>query len=181
MHQIIKAKHYTPGRGGHTPRLIVIHTMETPENRGRAHQVAVWFSGPSSPQASAHYLVDDAEVYISVKEEDTAWAVDDFALNQESISIEHAGVAAQTSQEWQDNYSKHELENSARLASAIAKRWNIPVVKLTPADILAGKAGFCGHSDITAAKKIAGGHTDPGPNFPWDKYLGLVKSNTPTV
>ena len=64
----------------------------------------------------------------------------------------------------------------AVLAADIAKRHNIPLVKVSPADILAGKSGFCGHIDITVAKKIAGGHTDPGANFPWDAYLALVKS-----
>ena len=174
--QYIGAKHFTKGRGGNKPRLIVVHTMETPENRGRAYQVAQWFAGPHSPDASAHYMVDDAEVYMSVREEDTAWAVNDFTLNQCSISIEHAGVAAQTSQEWQDNYSKHELANSARLAADIAKRWGIPAIKLSPADILAGKAGFCGHNDISTAKKVAGGHSDPGLNFPWDDYLKQVNA-----
>jgi len=47
-------------------------------------------------------------------------------------------------------------------------------VKLSPEDVLAGKAGFVGHNDITLAKKIAGGHTDPGANFPWDSYLKAV-------
>lgn len=172
---VIKAKHYTPGRGGKTPRLIVVHTMETPENRGRAYQVAQWFAGPSSPQASAHYMVDDADIYLSVDEHDTAWAVDDFQLNEASISIEHAGSAAQTPEQWNDAYSQAELKNSAKLVADIAKRWNIPIVKLTPQDILDGKSGLCGHVDITVAKKISGGHTDPGKNFPWDLYINLIK------
>jgi len=173
---IIQAKHYTPGRNGIKPRLIVIHTMETPENRGRAHQVAAWFSGANAPQASAHYMVDDADIYLSVKETDTAWACDDQELNQASISIEHAGVAAQTPAQWADAYSKSELALSARLTADIAHRYGIPAIKLSPADILAGKAGFCGHNDITSAKKIFGGHTDPGPNFPWTGYLAQVNA-----
>ena len=172
---LIQAKHYTPGRNGHKPILIVVHTMETPENDGRAHQVAQWFAGPTAPQASAHYMVDAKEVYQSVQEADTAWAVDDFGLNQASISIEHAGIAAQTVQQWADVYSNKELHVSAKLVSEIAKRWNIPLVKLTPQDILNGKSGLCGHIDITLAKKIHGGHTDPGPNFPWDLYINLIK------
>ena len=171
----IQAKHYTVGRSGHMPKLIVIHTMETPETENRAHNVAVWFAGATAPQASAHYMVDDKTVYGSVKETDTAWAVDDFDLNTKSISIEHAGTASQHATDWADAYSKGELNVSAKLAAEIAKRYNIPVVRLTPSDILAGKSGFCGHADITAAKKIAGGHTDPGVNFPWVNYLSIVK------
>jgi N-acetyl-anhydromuramyl-L-alanine amidase AmpD len=174
----IGAKHFTPGRNNNKIRLIVVHTMETPENRGRAYQVAQWFAGPSSPQASAHYMVDNAEVFQSVKDTDTAWAVDDFELNQQSISIEHAGEAAQTPADWQDAYSQAELSMSATLAAQLAKEYNIPIVKLSPADILAGKAGFCGHIDITEAKKIVGGHTDPGTNFPWTEYLAKVQSQS---
>jgi N-acetyl-anhydromuramyl-L-alanine amidase AmpD len=175
---IIRSKYYTPGRNGVKPRLIVVHTMETPENRGRAFQVATWFASPSSPQASAHYCVDDAEVYNTVLEADTAWAVDDFPLNQASISIEHAGSASQTPAQWDDHYSNAELTVSAKLAAGIAKRYGIPLVKLTAADVLAGKSGFIGHVDVTTAKKVPGGHTDPGPNFPWTKYLALVKENS---
>jgi N-acetyl-anhydromuramyl-L-alanine amidase AmpD len=148
--------------------------METPETEGRARQVATWFAGATAPQASAHYMVDDKEVIQSVQEADTAWAVDDFPLNEASISIEHAGSASQTPAQWQDAYSQAELQLSATLAADIAKRHNIPVVHLTPEEILAGKAGFVYHADITAAKKIAGGHTDPGVNFPMTEYLSLV-------
>ena len=173
----IQAKHFTAGRNGNKPKIIVIHTMETPQSEGRANQVALWFAGSSAPQASAHYMVDDKEVVQSVKEADTAWAVDDQMLNQESISIEHAGYAAQSPAIWANAYSKAQLALSASLTADIAKRNKIPAVRLTPAQIVAGGSGFCGHADITAAFKIAGGHTDPGTSWPWDTYLALVKTN----
>lgn len=172
----IQAKHYTAGRGGKTPKLIVIHTMETPQTEGRANQVALWFAGSNAPQASAHYMVDDKEIIQTVNEADTAWAVDEFDLNEESISIEHAGYAAQTPAVWADAYSTAELALSASLSADIAKRHGIPVVRLTPAQIVAGESGFCGHVDITDAFKIAGGHTDPGANFPWASYLKAVQA-----
>lgn len=172
----IQAKHYTQGRGGKTPKLIVIHTMETPQSEGRANQVALWFAGSSAPQASAHYMIDNKAIVQSVNEADTAWAVDEFQLNQESISLEHAGYAAQTAAIWANPYSTAQLALSASLAADIAKRYSIPAVRLTPAQIVAGGTGFCGHNDITAAFKIAGGHTDPGANFPWASYLEAVKA-----
>lgn len=173
----LQAISYSKGRNNHAPRLIVIHTMETPESEGRAKQVAGWFAGKTAPQASAHYMVDDKQIVQSVLETDTAWAVDDWELNQISISIEHAGSASQTLAQWSDFYSKAELALSATLAADIAKRWRIPIIKLTSADILAGKVGFCGHNDITLAKNIKGGHTDPGVNFPWTDYLKLITSH----
>lgn len=171
----VQASHYTKGRNGHKPHLIVVHTMETPDTKGRAKQVAGWFAGKTSPDASAHYMVDNINILQSVKEEDTAWAVNDWDLNQKSISIEHAGTASQTVAQWADSYSMAEIKTSAKLAASIAKRWGIPAVKLTPQEILQGKSGFCGHIDVTIAKKINGGHTDPGPHFPWSLYLNLIK------
>jgi N-acetyl-anhydromuramyl-L-alanine amidase AmpD len=172
IYSFIQAKHFSAGRGGKPIRIIVIHTMETPETEGRAHQVANWFAGATAPQASAHYCVDDKEVIQSVKDEDTAWAVDDFPLNQQSISIELAGSASQTVAQWDDTYSKDEMEHLVELSKTLAKKYGIPAVHLTTAQILDGKSkGFAYHSDITVAKKIAGGHTDPGKNFPLAGFL----------
>ena len=168
----VQASHYTAGRNGKTPRMIVIHTMETPETVGRAHQVADWFAGATAPQASAHYCVDNQFIYQSVKEADTAWAVDDFDLNQQSISIELAGAASQSIANWHDVYSVAEMNHLVQLSKEIMGQYGIPAVHLTSAQILDGKSkGFAYHSDITIAKKIAGGHTDPGVNFPLAEFL----------
>lgn len=171
------AGHFTTGRNGKKPRIIVVHTMETPETKKRARLVWNWFAGKTAPQASAHYCVDATEVLQSVKDEDTAWAVGDFELNQCSLSIELAGSASQTSAQWADAYSEAELELTGKLCADLSKKYSIPVVRLTPADILAGKSGFCGHVDITVAKAVKGGHTDPGKNFPWMLFLSQVKSH----
>lgn len=172
----IQAVHYTKGRSNTKPHLVVIHTMETPESEGRASQVANWFAGKTAPQASAHYMIDDTKVLQSVLETDTAWAVDDWKLNTSSISLEHAGAASQTPAQWADTYSTTMLKLSATLAADIAKRNHIPVVRLSPADILAGKSGFCGHADITKAMNIKGGHSDPGTNFPWSTYIKQIQA-----
>ena len=166
---------FTPGRGGHKIRLIVIHTMECGETTGKAKQVLNWFKGKTSPKASAHYMTDNKEVFQLISDDDTAWAVDDYELNQQSISIELAGSASQTPAQWSDSYSVSELAVVAKLASTLAKKYGIPAIKLSPADIIAGKSGFCGHADITVAKKVKGGHTDPGRGFVWDKFITLVK------
>jgi len=171
----IQAKHYTPGRDGKPIKLIVVHTMETPQTEGRAKQVALWFAGDNAPQASAHYMVDDKEVIQSVNEVDTAWAVNQQDINQQSISIEHAGYAAQTPQVWADTYATAQIALSGALTADLAHRYGIPLVRLTPAQILAGQSGLCGHVDITNAYKIAGGHTDPGVNFPWPAFLLAAK------
>ena len=172
----LQAINYTPGRGGKKPLQIFLHTMETPETPGRAKQVWQWFAGKTSPQASAHFMTDATTVEQSVKTSDTAWAVDDYALNQSSISIEMSGVDSQTPAQWADAYSTAELALVAKLVAELCKQFDIPIVKLSPLDVAANKAGIAGHWDVTLGKKIAGGHTDPGKYFPWDKFIAQVKA-----
>ena len=173
----IRSKKFTQGRAGHKVRLIVIHTMETPESFGRAKQVANWFAGATAPDASAHYCIDNKDVINTVKEEDTAWAVGQYDINQASISIELAGSASQTSSQWKDAYSMAELQLAAKLCAQLCKKYNIPVVKL-PALSLKTGTGLVGHMDVTTAYAIQGGHTDPGKNFPWVDFINMVKKES---
>lgn len=170
----IPAKNKGPSRSGPV-LLIVIHTMEAPERPKTALNVALWFGGPQAPEASAHYCVDASETIQCVKEDVVAWAAP--GANRDGIHIEHAGYASQTSEEWEDDYSKQMLARSAALAADIAKRYQIPVVKLTPEDLANPVAsGFCGHVDVTQGRMGGHGHTDPGPSFPWGDYLALVEA-----
>lgn len=141
-------------------------------------QVAQWFASPDAPQASAHFEVDASQIVQSVPEESIAWQVqstNDIGNNR-GIGIEHAGYAAWTSQDWSTPDAEAELKLSAQLAADIAKRWNIPLVWLDEAALQRGERGFTGHAQITNAFNHGVGHTDPGPNFPIDHYLALVRS-----
>lgn len=154
---------------------IIIHTMEAPEKPKTARKVAEWFGGPSAPKASAHFCVDDKEAIQCVRENVVAWAAP--GANGRGIHIEHAGFAAQTGAQWGDEYSKAVLILSAHVAAGVCRRYNIPVARLSVSDLLGLKArGFAGHIDVTNAFNNGKGHTDPGPNFPWDMYLALVRS-----
>jgi N-acetyl-anhydromuramyl-L-alanine amidase AmpD len=175
IYPLVIAKHFSVGRGGHIPRMIVIHTMETPETFGRAHQVADWFAGATAPQVSAHYCVDNKFVYQTVRDADTAWAVDDFLINQESISIELAGAASQTVAQWHDAYSVSEFKALVGLCKFLMHEHGILASRLTIPQILDGKStGFTTHADITLAKKIIDGHQDPGPKFNFGELLKAV-------
>jgi N-acetyl-anhydromuramyl-L-alanine amidase AmpD len=171
----VQAAHCGPSRKGEPIWLIVIHTMEAPEKPRTAHNVAFWFAGPSAPQASAHYCVDSDDTVQCVKEDMVAWGAP--GANRHGIHIEHAGYASQTPTDWQDEYSQRMLLRSAALAADIAKRYGIPVVKLSPGDLADPSAtGFCGHVDVTVGRNAGHGHTDPGASFPWGQYLDMVRS-----
>jgi len=170
---LVQAKHYTPGLNKREPiRLIVLHSAENNELPDAAHNLALWFAGPTAPQASAHYMVDYNTVVQSVKNEDIAWHCDIWDRNVESIGIELTGRAAQTPAQWADSYSEGVLRQATSLCKGLMGQYGIPATHLTYEQILDGKTkGFCTHADITYAHKIAGGHTDPGVNFPMVNFL----------
>lgn len=169
----VQAKHIGTGRNGTKIDQIIIHTAETPETGSAAKNVANYFA-TTDTVASAHYIVDSDSIYQSVKEDDQAWhAAGD---NARSIGIEHAGYAKQTADDWSNEYNQKMLALSARLAADIASRYGIPVVRLSVADLIAGKPGFASHKDVSAAFKKSD-HADPGPDFPWTQYLQMVQSH----
>jgi len=90
--------------------------------------------------------------------------------NRNGLHFEHAGRAAQTAKDWADPYSRKMLLLSAELQAKKSTQYGIPVVKLTPVQIRAGKLGFCGHRDVTPPRFQAPeripiqGLTSPGPS-----------------
>lgn len=190
-YSFLGAKNFTKGRR-YPVRLLVVHTMENNEIDTSAKSCAYWFAnqpkrgtlvnakiipdpnGKPWGGSSAHYCVDRGTIWQSVLETDTAWHAG--AVNDYAIGIEHAGRAAQTAAGWQDEYSQGLLKRSAKLAADLCRRYRIPVERLSNDQLEVGKAGFCGHVDVTNTFGPAHGHTDPGTAFPWDQYLGLVKA-----
>lgn len=76
---------YTAGRGGRAIGGMAVHYTATTAS---AHNNLVYFSRPGA-QASAHLFVDkDGAIRQSVRFEDTAWAVGNFAENQRTVSVE---------------------------------------------------------------------------------------------
>ena len=171
----------TPDR----PRLIVIHTMETPEDVGRARSTAKWVqtSGGTS-QVSCHFTADDAEIIRCVLDEHVAFT-QLTPWNDMSLSIEQAGRAAQGADDWQDPYSVGQRRLVAKVVAAWCQKWAIPPVYLTADDLVDWRncTGVTTHYQISLASQRkellalgykAGNHTDPGPNYPMDMLLAEV-------
>lgn len=178
----VQAKHFDKDGMG-SVHLIVIHTMEWGETVNTAESCASFFTNPIGPNgpvvASAHYCIDSDTIVQCVNDKDAAYHtpgyVDGREVNRVSIGIEHAGYARQSADEWADPYSTAMLTLSAELIARLCKHHGVPIRHLTDDELRSGEAGLVGHADCTRALG-AGTHTDPGPNFPWSKYLELVQS-----
>ena len=158
--------------GGRKIDLIVIHTMEMDEKGETAEHCALWFKNPAA-KVSAHYCVDADSVVQCVREEDIAWHAR--GGNSNSIGIELAGYAGQRALGWNDAYSRAVVERAARLTADVCARHGIPLRRLRVADLVAGKRGVPGHADVSAAFRKSD-HWDPGPDFPWTRFLRSARS-----
>lgn len=171
---LIQARNYTRGPRHSSIDLIVIHTMENDEKPDGAENVARWFAGPTAPEASAHYCIDSNSIVQCVKDDDIAWAAP--GANHNGLHFEHAGRAAQGKRGWADPYSTAMLHLSAELAAEKCQRYGIPILWLSPSDLLAGRRGITSHANVSLAFHKSD-HTDPGPTFPAGDYLALIRAN----
>lgn len=167
-----QAKYFTRPSFPRPIQVIVFHDMEYPERPTGAEWCADYFAGPNSPEASAHYYVDNNSVVQGVRDPYIAWAAP--GCNHNGIQIEHAGYAAQSRAEWLDDYSRAELRKSAALVAFLCNRYRLPMRWLSVAELAAGRRGIVGHNTVNAVYHRSN-HSDPGPNFPKDVYIRMVR------
>jgi N-acetyl-anhydromuramyl-L-alanine amidase AmpD len=150
---------------------VVVHTMEIGERADAAEICARWFASPAS-RVSAHYCVDAGTVIQCVREEDIAWHAR--GGNATSIGVELAGMAGQGSLDWEDAYSDAVLARAAALVADVCGRHHVPLRRLGPPGLRAGRRGITGHADVSKAFGRSD-HWDPGPGFPWSAFLRRVR------
>jgi N-acetyl-anhydromuramyl-L-alanine amidase AmpD len=156
-------------------QLIVIHTTEGSAHSNSAEDGAA-YDARRTDGTSAHYFVDNTSVVQCVRTADQAHTARRQG-NRRGIQYELCGRAAFSAPVWAGDYAQAMLRRTAKQAARDAKKWGIPVRHLTVAQVRAGLKGFCSHWDITRAFPEDGGtHTDPGPNFPWSQFLGMVRA-----
>ena len=155
--------------------LIIIHDMEFPEKLTAAEDVANFFKNqPKSSKtgSSAHYCADANSMVSSVWDHDVAWAAP--GANHNGLHYELAGYSKQDRKDWGDGFDLEMFEIVAEHAARKAHRYDIRPRKISAHDIKAGRSGFAGHRDVTAAYPNLGSHQDPGEHFPWSHFMHRV-------
>jgi len=162
------------------PTRVVVHDTESGGGYPSASQpptargVVSYFTQPSSG-GSAHYIVDTATEFHVLGDTEIGWHA---PPNARSIGIEICGVAAYTRDQWLSASVWPAVALAARRTRELCDRFGIPTVRLSSADLLAGRHGICGHVDVSQAWHQSD-HSDPGPNFPWDRFMAAVTGSTP--
>lgn len=178
------AQHWRWMKPGRRVDYVVIHSAETPERPTTAEALGTYFAAPKQLRggklvpvtASAHYSVDCDSIVCSVRPEHTAFHVRAPGVNDRSVGIELAGRAQQTRLEWLDAYGSRMLPLAAWLTASMCLRFDVPMVYVSPAALVLGERGICGHVDVRDAFGVDT-HWDPGPSFPWPEFIDLVEQS----
>jgi hypothetical protein len=170
----VQAAGYTRGRPDGPPLWIVVHDMEASETSDRAEATAAYFANPSDGRSvSSHYCADVNSVVQCVRLRDSAWTVGNRPGNNRGINWEFAGFAQQSRAQWLDTYGRGMFRVAAPTIRADMATYGIPLRRCSIDDLRARRKGITSHNDL----RIAFGtttHTDPGPAFPWDVFLGIL-------
>lgn len=177
----VQAAGYTRGRPDGPPLWIVVHDMEASEHSARAESTAAYFANPGDGRSvSSHYCVDDNSVVQCVDLDDVAWTVGNRPGNNRGINWELSGFARQSRDEWLDPFGVAMFARMAPIVRADAKRFGIPLRRLSVAELKAFTPGVTSHNDLRLAFGVTD-HTDPGPAFPWDYFIAAMQGGAPTV
>jgi N-acetyl-anhydromuramyl-L-alanine amidase AmpD len=127
---------------------------------------------------SSHFYVDADSVTQSLDTVDRAGHAGSTHGNDHGISVEITGGNGKSRAWWLANVAWDKL--GAVLAQVIRHHWPDGSFQVRRATVAQMKANprvkaLYGHDDM---RRAWGGtdHTDPGPNFPWDRLIGAINS-----
>lgn len=170
----VPAAHFTPAdRGPGDIDWLVVHATDGGEADWQADATAAWLANKTAG-GSAHFLVDPKQIKQSVLDKDVAWGA--AGANARGIHVEHCGKASQTAAQWDDENSRAILQRAAKLMAELCKKYNVPAIWLDEAAFRRGERGIVSHAVVTKVHPAGnGGHWDPGPGFPVQRYMGWIR------
>lgn len=151
-------------------RLIVLHSSEG----AQTYQSLGNYFATGTNQASSHVGIDNAvegTIGEYVRNTNSAWT----AANANPVAVQaELCTPSGASANWSETvWMKHPimLKNAAEWIKEEAKRFVIPIRRLTPAQAQGNGSGVCQHSDLGV---WGGSHHDCGPGFPIDYVISLA-------
>lgn len=128
------------------------------------------FFGSISAQASSHVADDsDGNSARFVSDRKKAWHC--AAYNSASLGIEQIGFASQSRVTWLHNW--RQLRETARWIALWSEKYGIPIRRGAVNSGAVTRAGVLRHMDLGS---IGGGHSDPGPAYPFNRVLWLARA-----
>lgn len=143
---------------------IVVHDMESDNLNG----VEDYFrSGATEDNVGAHFGIAGAITKTRPRQWADTGRIVYHAVggNATGVGIELCGYASQSRAKWIVRRGQR-----IALAELIARLCHEHGLGLPHHG-----ANVLGHGDVSRMRHVAGGHTDPGPNFPWDATMKLAR------
>ena len=136
------------------------------------------WQGTPTRAASAHYVVDPGETVQVVYDSVVAYHA---PPNQHALGIELCDMQSGPGDRWSDANHKAMLVRAANLVAGLCRAYGVPIDKIGPADLKAGKRGICGHIDVSHAWGQTS-HVDPEatPGFPWASFMDQIRAAAKT-
>jgi hypothetical protein len=149
-------------------RLLIIHDSEGSEGTASALNLCGFMgTAGSSTNVASYHAVTDLNMLVRPAVPDNVVAYSAAGANHDGVHICIPGKIAQTREQWLDPVTRSYIKTCAAWLVDKSVQHGIPLVRLSVADVVAGKRGYCDHRVISQAYKRST-HTDVGGNFPWD-------------
>lgn len=156
-------------------RYLVLHTSEQSgaEDPNDAEDLAKFLTSPGDRTTSSggrygssyHGITDTDRVLPCVADDFVAYAAS--GGNRDGLHLCLPVKAGQTRAQWLDATSRPYIRIAAWWIVDKARAHRLPLVRISPAELAAGRLGYCDHGTVSKAFGLST-HTDVGPNFPWD-------------
>lgn len=158
---------------------IVIHcTAGAEPGVAGAARGTIDYTKRSGVFSSYHYVADSRESLQFVYDSVVAYHC---GTNSNSIGYE---LSCSLSDEGRGHWQRDDHQAMLKIAAADVARlclaYDVPMVKLSVAELKAGRKGLCGHVDMRGAFGNTT-HWDPGPHFPWDDFVRMVRAEADTL
>ncbi len=150
---------------------VAIHTQEG------SGDILAYLCNPAS-EVSYNAVATDDESILVVPWDRNPWSATN-ANNRADHILLAGSYSAWSRGKWLERDASDGVDEDAMLTRAAAlAAWRCTVRGL-PIEYVGGGAqppnrpGICGHRDFG---QWGGGHTDPGPNFPWDEFIRRARA-----